>query len=134
MVGMSVLVLVVVVVAVTLAFSLQHRADPQRIAAVLRVLAVLSALVVAVALFPVVWTDSGAFAIWGLGLPVLLALLPLLAASTRWGVAVTWTAAVLLLGWSLLLSLGIGLFLLPAALFETAAAGTQRRPRETTVA
>ncbi len=29
MVGMSVLVLVVVVVAVTLAFSLQHRADPQ---------------------------------------------------------------------------------------------------------
>ena len=40
----------------------------------------------------------------------------------------------MLLGWSLLLSLGIGLFLLPAALFETAAAGVQRRPRDRAVA
>ena len=134
MVGISVLLLVAVVVAVTLAFSLQHRDVAPRVAAALRVLAVLSAAVPAVALFPVVWTDSGSFAIWGLGLPVLVALVPLLAAATRWGGALTWTAADLLLGWPLLLSLGIGLLLLPAALFELAAAGAQRRTREVTVA
>ncbi len=65
---------------------------------------------------------------------MLVALVPLVAAATRWGGALTWTAAVLLLGRSLLLSLGIGLFLLPAALFELAAAGAQRRTRERTVA
>jgi hypothetical protein len=39
-------------------------------------------------------------------------------------VVVTWAAAGLLLAWSLLLGLGVGLYLLPAVLVETAAAVT----------
>jgi hypothetical protein len=87
------------------------------------------ALVLAVAaateLFLPTWADSGWFAIWGLGLPVLVCVAPVLAASARYGVVVTWIAAGLLLAWSLLLGLGIGLFLLPTALVQVAAAVTQ---------
>ena len=43
--------------------------------------------------------------------------------------AVTGVAAGFLLLWSVLLALGVGLLLLPAALAETAAAVAQRRPR-----
>ena len=75
MVGRAVLALVALVAAVTLAPLRRPENDAQRAAAVLR------------------------------GLPVLVALVPLLAAATRWGGALTWTAA-----------------------------GAQRRPRERTVA
>jgi hypothetical protein len=88
-------------------------------------------VVVAAAVFPASWADSGAHAIWALGLPVLVAVVPLVAAGSRSGVVVRWLAAAFLLGWSLLSGLGFGLLLLPAALAEVAAAGTQRRPRLT---
>jgi hypothetical protein len=117
------LVLVVGALAVAL-----RRSELQGAAAVLRLLAVLFAVVAAAVLFRPVWEDSGTFAIWSLGLPVVVALVPLLAAGSRFGVAVTAVAAALLLGWSVLAALGFGLFLLPAALAETAAAVTQRRP------
>jgi hypothetical protein len=117
--------LVVTAVAVGVGLRRSGRRDP---AAVLRLLAVLFAAVAAAALFGTVWSDSGAFAIWGLGLPVLATLASLFAARSRFGPAVTGTAAGFLLVWTVLLALGVGLFLLPAALAETAAAVAQRRP------
>jgi hypothetical protein len=82
------------------------------------------AAVTAVVLFPWTWANAGWFALAALGLPVLICLAPVLAAPARYAVVVTWAAAGLLLAWSLLLGLGVGLYLLPAVLVETAAAVT----------
>jgi hypothetical protein len=87
------------------------------------------ALVPAAVLFGPVWADSGSFAVWGLGLPVLLSLVPIAAGSSRYAVAGTWLAAVALLSWSLLLALGVGVYFLPAAFAELVAAAWPR-PRE----
>jgi hypothetical protein len=92
---------------------------------VLRWLALALALVTAAVLFGPVWADSGGFAVWALGLPVLLCVAPIAVSSSRYSVAVTWLVATALLAWSLLLGLGVGLFLLPAALVEVAAAAAQ---------
>lgn len=121
------LVVLLAVAAVGLGLVLR-RGRPRDPAAVLRLLAVLFAATAAVASFATVASDSGAFAIWGLGLPVLVTLVPLVAARSRFGPVVTGGAAGFLVVWSLLLALGVGLFLLPAALAETAAAVVQRRP------
>ncbi|MCW2700003.1 MAG: hypothetical protein JWQ45_1538 [Blastococcus sp.] len=86
------------------------------------------ALVPAVVMFGPVAADSGGFAVWGLGLPVLLSALPILSASSRYVVAVTWLAAVALLSWSLLLALGVGAYFLPAAFAELVAAAWSRPP------
>jgi hypothetical protein len=102
--------LVVAAVAAGLALRFRGRRNA---AAVLRLLAVLFAVAGAAVAFPVTVSDSGAFAIWGLGLPVLVTLAPLLAARSQFGAAVTGVAAG---------------FLLLAALAETAAAVAQRRP------
>jgi hypothetical protein len=118
--------LVVAAVAAGLALRFRGRRNA---AAVLRLLAVLFAVAGAAVAFPVTLSDSGAFAIWGLGLPVLVTLVPLFAARSRFGPVVTGGAAGFLLVWSLLLALGVGLLLLPAALAETAAAVAQRRSR-----
>jgi hypothetical protein len=120
-----VVLLVVTMVALGLGVRQRKLRDP---AAVLRLLAVAFAAIAAVALFATVQRDSGAFAFWGLGLPVLVTLVPVFAARSRFGPVVTGGAAGFLLVWSLLLALGVGLFLLPAALAETAAAVVQRRP------
>jgi hypothetical protein len=127
-VGLTVVLLLVAVVTVAVAL---RRREIERGPAALRLLAVLFAAAVAVAVFPAFWADSGAHAIWGLGLPVLVALAPVAAAGSRFGVVVTWLAAAFLLGWSLLFGLAFGLLLLPAALAETAAAVTHRQPRFT---
>ena len=95
---------------------------------VLRWLALAVALGTAVLLFGYTWSDSGSFAVWALGLPVLLCAAPILAAPGRFAVVVTWLVAGLLLAWSLVLALGIRLFLLPAALVELAAAAALTRP------
>jgi hypothetical protein len=125
--NVATIVAVLVVTAVALGLVLRRRKlrDP---AAALRLLAVVLAAVAAAALFATVARDSGAFAIWGLGLPVFVTLVPLVAARSRFGPVITGGAAGFLLVWSLLLVLGVGLFLLPAALAETAAAVVQRRP------
>jgi len=123
-------VVLILVVVGALSFALR-RSELQGAPAVLRLLAVLLAAVAGAAIFPAFWADSGAHAIWAVGLPVVVALVPLLTAGTRFGVVVTWLAAAFLIGWSLIFALGIGLFLLPAALAETGAAVTQRRPRLT---
>lgn len=125
--NVATIVAVLVVTTVTAGLVLRWRKlrDP---AAVLRLVAVLFAAVAAVASFATVLHDTGAFAIWGLGLPVVVTLVPVVAARSRLGPVVTGGAAGFLLVWSLLLALGVGLFLLPAALAETAAAVVQRRP------
>jgi hypothetical protein len=125
--NVATIVVLLVVTMVVLGLALRQRKlrDPS---AVLRLLAVAFAAIAAVALFATVQRNSGAFAIWGLGLPVLVTLVPLVAARSRFGPVVTGGAAGFLLVWSILLALGVGLFLLPAALAETAAAVVQRRP------
>jgi hypothetical protein len=124
-VGSVIVLLLVAVVSVALTL---RRTELHGAAAVLRLLSLLFAVVAAAVLMGPVWADSGTFAIWALGLPVVVTLLPLLAAGARFGPAVTALAAVLLLAWALLAALGFGLFLLPAALAETAAAVAQLRP------
>jgi hypothetical protein len=116
-----------VVTAVAVGLTLRHRGGRDS-ASILRLLAVLFAVVGATVAFPATLGDSGAFAVWGLGLPVLVTLAPLLTARSRLGAAVTAMAAGFLLLWSVLLALGVGLLLLPAALAEAAAAVAQRRP------
>jgi hypothetical protein len=121
------LVVLLVLAVGAVAFAVR-RSGPTGAAATLRLMAVLVAGVVAAAVFPAFWADSGAHAIWALGLPVVAALLPVLTAGSRLGMALTWLAAAFLLAWSLVFGLAFGLLLLPAALAETAAAVTQRRP------
>jgi hypothetical protein len=104
------------------------RGESRDAAGVLRLLAVVLAVVAVAVAFGTAPSDSGAFVIWGLALPGLVTLAPVFAARSRFGVAVTWAAALFLLVWSLLLALGGGLLLLPAAVAEIAAAVAQRRP------
>ena len=121
-------VALLVVVAGALGLVLR-RGRPRDGAAALRLLAVALAAFAAAVSFPTLWSDSGAFAVWGLVLPVLVTLVPLFAARSRFGPVVTGGAAGFLIAWSLLLALGVGLFLLPAAVAEVAAAAAQRRSR-----
>jgi len=86
-------------------------------------LAVAAAAILAVP----VWADSGTFAIWGLGLPVALSALPVVAGSSRFAIAVTWASAIAQLVWAVLLALGVGGYLLPAAVVELMAAAWQPR-------
>ena len=51
-----------------------------------KVIALIQTIPAAV-LFGPVWADSGTFAIWSLGLPVVVTLVPLLTAGSRFGVA-----------------------------------------------
>jgi hypothetical protein len=92
---------------------------------------VLAAAAAAILAVPV-WADSGTFAIWGLGLPVALCIAPIVAGPSRYSDLVAGTSAVAQLAWAVLLALGVGLYFLPAALVELAAAvrqpRAQRRP------
>ena len=108
-----------VVVLLAAAVALRRR---QSAAAVLRRLALAVTVVLAAALAPSTVSDAGWFAAVLLGVPVALALAPVLARG------VTTASAVLMLGWGLLLGLGVGLwFVLPAVLLgAAAAAGTGR--------
>jgi hypothetical protein len=95
----------------------------------LRWVALATAVVTAALLVVPLTAGGGAFAIWGLGLPVLLCAVPVATASTRLSTAITWVVAVVLLVWALLLGLGFGLALLPAAVVELMAAAWQSGPR-----
>jgi hypothetical protein len=85
-----------------------------------------AAMVTAAVLAPTAARDSGWFAAVLLGVPVVLAALPV-----GWDLitgrplaAVAWPAAILAIGWAVLLALGIGLAFVPAALLQLAAAAT----------
>jgi hypothetical protein len=85
-----------------------------------------SAVVAAVVLAPAAARDSGSFAAVLLGVPVVLAALPAGwdLVTGRPGAAIEWPAAILAMGWAVLLALGIGLAFVPAALLQFAAAAT----------
>jgi hypothetical protein len=80
-------------------------------------LAWILAAAAAVALLPGAGEDWRALAV-ALGLPVVVTAVPVLAARSRRVVVITWTAAAVLLAWSLLAFASVGMFLLPAALVE----------------
>ncbi|MCZ2806547.1 hypothetical protein O2W18_15665 [Modestobacter sp. VKM Ac-2983] len=69
-----------------------------------------------------VWRDSGVLTVVLLGLPALVCLIAVLASGSRYARVVTWGAAAVVLGWSLVLGLGVGLFFLPVAFLLAAAA------------
>ena len=95
----------------------------------LRWVALAIAAVTAALLVLPLTAEGGAFAIVGLGLPVLLCAVPVATAATRYSTAITWVVAVVLLAWALVLGLGFGLALLPAAVVELMAAAWQSGPR-----
>jgi hypothetical protein len=69
--------------------------------------------------------EGGAFAVVALGLPVLLSAIPVATASTRYATVITWVVAGVLMVWALLLGVGLGWALLPAAVVELLAAAWQ---------
>jgi hypothetical protein len=92
----------------------------------LRWTAFATAAVAVAMLAPVVARDSRWFATVLLGVPVVLAALPVgLARITgrAWS-GIDWLAAILAMAWAVLLALGIGVAFLPAALLQLAAAAT----------
>lgn len=97
----------------------------------LRWAALAAALVAAVVLAAAVASDAGWFAIVLVGVPVALAALPVgwERLTGRDVAAVNWGAAVLALGWAVLLALGVGLALIPAALLQLAAAAAATAAR-----
>lgn len=93
--------------------------------------ALLAAVAAAVAVWPTAWRDAGTFTFLLLGVPVVLAAASLgIPEQARWRRAGVWVSALLLLGWSLLLGLGVGLVFVPAALLLLAAAGTAPNSRQ----
>jgi len=87
------------------------------------VAALVAAVAAAVAAWPTTWSDSGAHAILLLGVPVVLGAASLcLPEQGRWRWFGVWLVALLLLGWALLLGLGVGLIFVPAALLLLLAA------------
>jgi hypothetical protein len=90
-----------------------------------------AAVVAAAVLAPAAARDSGSFAAVLLGVPVVLAALPVGwdLVTGRLHAAIDWPAAILAMGWAVLLALGIGLALVPAALLQLAAAATASAAR-----
>jgi hypothetical protein len=85
-----------------------------------------AAVVAGAVLAPAAARDSGWFAAVLLGVPVVLGALPVGwdMVTGRPVAAIEWPAAVLAMGWAVLLALGIGLVFMPAALLQLAAAAT----------
>lgn len=96
-------------------------ASPRRVAA-LRATGVLATVVVAAVIVVGWWEDSGTGTLLVVGVPLVAATLVVLAGTGRVAGAVTWLAAVVVVGWALLTGLGAGAwFLVPGAILLTAA-------------
>jgi len=111
----------------------RNRATPDAAGRMLRLLAFAATVSMVVALSPFTIADSGAAAIYLLGVPLVAAVGALVADLVRRAVGITTTAAALvMLTWGLILGLGIGpWFVLPALLLAMAAVTTvsSRRAR-----
>ncbi|WP_266243962.1 hypothetical protein [Micromonospora lupini] len=102
---------------------------------VLRWSALAITVLVAAALTPYTVDDSGAAAGYLLGVPVVAAVLPVLAQRIgRLSLVVDLAAALVITGWGLLLGLGIGGAFLPAVVLLVASAVSTRAPRPSTTA
>jgi hypothetical protein len=100
---------------------------------VLRWSALAITVLVAAALTPFTVDDSGAAASYLLGVPVVAALLPVLAQRAgRLTVVADLVAALIIAGWGLLLGLGIGGAFLPAVILLIASAVGSSAPRPST--
>ncbi|MEU7800864.1 hypothetical protein AB0B10_16500 [Micromonospora arborensis] len=124
--------LVALFIAAAAFVSVRRRGGaPGSVGLVLRLLAVAATAWIVVALMPFTIDDSGAAASYLLGVPVVVAVCPLIADLTHRAVGITTAvAALVMLLWALILGLGIGLwFVLPALLLGMAAiATTASRP------
>jgi len=104
----------------------RHGATPGVVGRVLRLLAFAATGGIVVALLPFTVEDSGAAASYLLGVPVVAAVSALIADLAHRAVGITTAvAALVMLAWGLILSLGIGFwFTLPALLLGIAALAT----------
>ncbi|MER7589771.1 hypothetical protein ABTW72_19780 [Micromonospora sp. NPDC127501] len=106
---------------------------PANTRSVLRWSALAITALVAAVLVPFTVDDSGAAASYLLGVPVVAALLPVLAQWVgRLTVVADLVAALVLTGWGLLLGLGIGVAFLPAVILLIASAAGTWAPRPST--
>ncbi|MET8260423.1 hypothetical protein ACFYPG_23240 [Micromonospora sp. NPDC005553] len=106
---------------------------PANTRSVLRWSALAITVLVAAVLVPFTVDDSGAAAGYLLGVPVVAALLPVLAQQTgRLTIVADLVAALVLTGWGLLLGLGIGVAFLPAVILLIASAAGIWAPRPST--
>ncbi|MCG5456510.1 hypothetical protein PSH03_001410 [Micromonospora sp. PSH03] len=106
---------------------------PTNTRSVLRWSALAITALVAAVLAPFTVDDSGAAASYLLGVPVVAALLPVLAQRAgRLALVVDLVAALVLTGWGLLLGLGIGVAFLPAVILLIASAAGTWAPRPST--
>ncbi|MCG5462441.1 hypothetical protein MED01_000543 [Micromonospora sp. MED01] len=106
---------------------------PTNTRSVLRWSALAITALVAAALVPFTVDDSGAAASYLLGVPVVAALLPVVAQRVgRLTVVADVVAAFVLTGWGLLLGLGIGVAFLPAVTLLIASAAGTWAPRPST--
>lgn len=125
-------VLAVLIAVAALVYLRGHGQTPDATGRMLRVLAFAATVGIVVALLPFTVEDSGAAAVYLLGVPPAAAALALVADLTGRAVGITTTAAALVvLAWGVLLGLGIGMwFTLPALILGVAAIATlaSRRP------
>ncbi|MEW2429693.1 hypothetical protein AB0877_16910 [Micromonospora sp. NPDC047644] len=106
---------------------------PANTRSVLRWSALAITVLVAAVLIPYTVDDSGAAAGYLLGVPVVAALLPVLAQQAgRLAIIADLVAALVLTGWGLLLGLGIGVAFLPAVILLIASAAGTWTPRPST--
>ncbi|MEU5670056.1 hypothetical protein ABZ749_06710 [Micromonospora sp. NPDC047753] len=106
---------------------------PANARSVLRWSALAITVLVAAVLVPFTVNDSGAAAGYLLGIPVVAALLPVLAQQTgRLTIVADLAAALVLTGWGLLLGLGIGVAFLPGVILLIASAAGTWAPRPST--
>lgn len=119
------MVALVVVFIVTVVFAM--RAGPGGTPRVLRWGALAIAVVAAVVLTPYTVGDSGGAAAFLLGVPVVVAAIPVTIDLLvgRGVLLASWVGAVAVAIWGLLLALGIGAAFLPAALLLIAAAAAE---------
>lgn len=107
---------------------------PANTRSVLRWSALAITALVAAMLAPFTVDDSGTAASYLLGVPVVAALLPVLAQRIgRLTVVADVVAALILTGWGLLLGLGIGVAFLPAVILLIASAAGTWAPRPSTI-
>ncbi|MEV4721217.1 hypothetical protein AB0J94_28835 [Micromonospora noduli] len=107
---------------------------PANTRSVLRWSALAITALVAAVLAPFTVDDSGTAASYLLGVPVVAALLPVLAQRIgRLAVVADVVAALVLTGWGLLLGLGIGVAFLPAVILLIASAAGTWAPRPSTI-
>ncbi|MFG3555777.1 hypothetical protein ACGGAQ_15500 [Micromonospora sp. NPDC047557] len=132
MIGLATIGAIAAVLLVGVVVVIRKPDDARR---VLRWSALAITVLVAAVLTPFTVDDSGAAAAYLLGVPVVAALLPVLAQRLgRPSLVVDLTAALIVVGWGLLLGLGIGGAFLPAAALLIASAVNTRAPRPSTTA